>query len=491
MAALKMDELLVTWLNSEGVYESIMSFIEQEIRNDSSSSATASVLNSTGANVISSSGSGKAASSGRPVGGSSNSSVNYLPPLSPYKVNSSNNALIGSNTIINSSTDSSNKKIITHVMIPRNMGGRGRGKPSQEDVYELREKEIVHAFSSVRGSASMSAGQIYLRVEEFEHVTKDLCGFPTFFTVPLYKRICQQFGGGEAIVTLDIFTRFWKSEIEPFDPSDRFFRLVKSPGEDSIKKDDFGPFIDELLNSHPGLEFLSNHAEFQEKYKLTVITRIFYQCSTGHNGRITGRQCRKMNLLDSFLFVGQEEDINKVTQYFSYEHFYVLYCRFWELDQDRDYRITRDDLMRYNDQSLSRIIVDRIFDAAPRPFGRNEPLTTLSDNQKANDTSPVGYDDYLSYEDFIYFMLSEEDKSNEVSARYWFSCLTHGDSKLSFMEMRKFYSRQLHRMQSLGHEVVPFEDMLCQVSLTSYSLYPPNSFLNLDDTDYFVYCLDA
>ena len=26
------------------------------------------------------------------------------------------------------------------------------------------------------------------------------------------------------------------------------------------------------------------------------------------------------------------DDINKVLHYFSYEHFYVIYCRFWDLD---------------------------------------------------------------------------------------------------------------------------------------------------------------
>jgi hypothetical protein len=30
--------------------------------------------------------------------------------------------------------------------------------------------------------------------------------------------------------------------------------------------------------------------------------------------------------------VDLEDDINAVTAYFSYEHFYVLYCKFWELD---------------------------------------------------------------------------------------------------------------------------------------------------------------
>jgi serine/threonine-protein phosphatase 2A regulatory subunit B'' len=104
-----------------------------------------------------------------------------------------------------------------------------------------------------------------------------------------------------------------------------------------------------LLTDHQGLEFLSNHAEFQEKYAVTVITRIFYTVNKCHSGRITLRQIRRSDLLEAFQQVDDEEDINKVTRYFSYEHFYVLYCRFWELDHDRDYRITREDLLKYGD----------------------------------------------------------------------------------------------------------------------------------------------
>jgi serine/threonine-protein phosphatase 2A regulatory subunit B'' len=196
---------------------------------------------------------------------------------------------------------------------------------------------------------------------------------------------------------------------------------------------------------------LSNHAEFQEKYAVTVITRIFYVVNKCHSGRITSRQVRRSDLLDAFHQVDEEEDINKVTRYFSYEHFYVLYCRFWELDHDRDYRITREDLLKYGDHSLSHMIVDRIFDAAPRPF-ENESTGRTTNRE------------FLSYEDFIFFMLSEEDKANEVSVRYWFSCVdVDGDGKLNNMEMRSFYAVQLHRMQCMGHEIVPFEDMLCQM----------------------------
>jgi len=31
--------------------------------------------------------------------------------------------------------------------------------------------------------------------------------------------------------------------------------------------------------------------------------------------------------------------------YFSYEHFYVLYCKFWELDSDHDFLLDREDVV--------------------------------------------------------------------------------------------------------------------------------------------------
>eukprot|EP00814_Leptocylindrus_danicus_P001234 CAMPEP_0116032538 /NCGR_PEP_ID=MMETSP0321-20121206/18231_1 /TAXON_ID=163516 /ORGANISM="Leptocylindrus danicus var. danicus, Strain B650" /LENGTH=536 /DNA_ID=CAMNT_0003507997 /DNA_START=18 /DNA_END=1628 /DNA_ORIENTATION=+ len=420
MAALKMDELFVTWLSTEGVYESVMSLIEQH----------------------------KDSKSNRSGAGSMRSKD--TPPLSPAHSNKNSPNLVD------------NKKAISSIVIPRNEGGRGRGRASPDDSFEAREKDIFDAFDN-RNQLNMS---------DFGRLTKALCKFPSFFTAPLFRRICELYshlntsveaaaGNAGEVITIEMFCQFWKDEMAPYDGSDRFFRLVKKVDAEFIDKEDFRPFIDELLNCHPGLEFLANHREFQEKYATTVITRIFYVVNTGHDGKITARQVRRSNLQTAFLLVDDEEDINKVTQYFSYEHFYVLYCRFWELDQDRDYKIARDDLIRYNDQSLSMLIVDRIFAAAPRPFANSGNESGLEDSDVKQH---LARREYLSYEDFIFFMLSEEDKANEVSVRYWFSCIdVLGEGKINFMEMRRFYALQLQRMQNLGHEIVPFEDMLCQM----------------------------
>lgn len=54
-------------------------------------------------------------------------------------------------------------------------------------------------------------------------------------------------------------------------------------------------------------------------------------------------------------------------RYFSYEHFYVIYCKFWELDTDHDFLIDKENLIRYGNHSLTYRIVDRIFTQVSLP----------------------------------------------------------------------------------------------------------------------------
>jgi hypothetical protein len=55
----------------------------------------------------------------------------------------------------------------------------------------------------------------------------------------------------------------------------------------------------------------------------------------------------------------------QVLKYFSYEHFYVIYCKFWELDADHDFLLDAADLAKYGQCTLSYQIVDRIFSQVP------------------------------------------------------------------------------------------------------------------------------
>ncbi len=110
---------------------------------------------------------------------------------------------------------------------------------------------------------------------DFARVTRDFCGFPTLFARPLMARInlhCSRSGDGDLRVSLVDFWHFWSQEMELFDADARFFRLLREPGANFVRRSDFAPFVDALVAQHPGLRFLAAHAEFQEKYSLTVAT---------------------------------------------------------------------------------------------------------------------------------------------------------------------------------------------------------------------------
>lgn len=144
----------------------------------------------------------------------------------------------------------------------------------------------------------------YIPLERFEKITKELCNFPTFSHKPLYERILllwenylksenffndlREYNanpdaftnskssamiiGGQPqqqqpkppiklkgrilatpppVITFGMFHYFWSTEMAPYDMNERFFRLLKQPDKEYISRDDFFPYIKELLNDHP------------------------------------------------------------------------------------------------------------------------------------------------------------------------------------------------------------------------------------------------
>jgi hypothetical protein len=70
----------------------------------------------------------------------------------------------------------------------------------------------------------------------------------------------------------------------------------------------------------------------------------------------------------------------------------------------------------------------------------------------------------MCYEDFVVFLISEVDKTSDVSQEYWFRCIDlDGDGVLAQYELEAFFQEQITRMQGLSQEVVRFEDILCQL----------------------------
>ncbi|KDD74550.1 hypothetical protein H632_c1234p1, partial [Helicosporidium sp. ATCC 50920] len=228
-------------------------------------------------------------------------------------------------------------------------------------------------------------------------------------------------------------------------PAQRLFDVLRAPGANSVTHADIRPVLAGILVSHPGLEFLQDSPEFQDRYAETVIYRIFYALDRAGAGALGLRELARGDVLEALAEVETCEDINRVTRYFSYEHFYVIYCKFWDLDGDHDFALTRDDLLRYGNHALTFRIVDRVFGQCARRFAS-------------------GSTSHMGYQDFVWFILSEEDKTTDTALEYWFRAVDlDGDGVLSGSELLYFYEEQLHRMECLSQESVAFTDVMSQM----------------------------
>ena len=350
-----MDELLVTWLTSDNVYENVLNLIEtfrQEEANDGNNSISSSNNPNHDNNTFDSPPSSPRRKSSNSLSSdqlqqqqneqeladSTKSKVTippfYRPPgtvLNGLKVKSirrsrsdsfdSDQSWDGIYSVDSTSSSSSDPTKENTDDSNTNNNTNNNSANINTTKSNIPIKEQVHNIFEELGKPQ-EIGSKYLNIDNFIKITKDICNFPTFFNKPLYKRILYMWntqdiksnrgkiilwneyynnadnleigvdsdeddgnkssdekGDGDQqqkekkkkkksnpllnqldrFITQDIFKWYWEQEMEDYDLSERFYRLLKKPHEDYVAKDDFGPFIKELLNDHPVSSFIDCH----------------------------------------------------------------------------------------------------------------------------------------------------------------------------------------------------------------------------------------
>ena len=220
----------------------------------------------------------------------------------------------------------------------------------------------------------------------------------------------------------------------------RLFRLVKSGGPSTpwVLPSDITELVWAVSETHAGLEFLRDSEEFLQAYVQTTSLRIMWALGGSATGRITLQAWRHSSITEVLFQLDDEGDINLARDYFSYNHFYVVWCLFWELDEDEDSLLQKADLLRYGADGLSPRVVDRIW-ALRRETGKGDGMT---------------------YSDFVWFLLAEEDKQSNAALQYWFHALDcDGDGYLGTADMLFFYEEMQTRLEAMNEEVVPFSEL--------------------------------
>ncbi|CAN0084273.1 unnamed protein product [Lampetra fluviatilis] len=321
-----------------------------------------------------------------------------------------------------------------HSLVPRFYFPHGRPAPNGPTSDQMIER-VEESFTPYPDERA--------DIHQMATVAK-ACGCPVYWKSALFHAASGERTG---FVSVHTFVAMWRKLLRTcHDDSAKFVALLARPGCSYLVQEDFIPLLQDIVDSHPGLTFLKEAPEFHSRYITTVIQRVFYVVNRSWSGRISLTELRKSNFLQTLALLEEEEDINQITDYFSYEHFYVIYCKFWELDTDHDLYIDRKDLEKHNDHAISSRMIDRIFSGAVT----RGPATKREKR--------------MSYADFVWFLISEEDKKTATSVEYWFRCMDlDGDGVLSMYELEHFYGEQCARMDKLGIEPLPLSDCLCQM----------------------------
>jgi len=335
-----------------------------------------------------------------------------------------------------------------------------RGKPNSPSQLQVQKQLLAEAAELFKALENGAA-----RKEHFGEITKALC-LPLYWKSALF-RACG--GYRNSFVTLGSLTttlsKLWDYCSVDDEPAQLVFLLrggdndgsgdsVSSPNSsrDFLTGEDLTIFVQDVVDSHPGLKFLHDSPAFISRYVATVISRITYVVNSSWSDTVSLRDLRhdlntrkRSSLLASIRQLEETDDINLITEFFSYEHFYVIYCKFWELDRDHDLKISKAELAGYNNHSISDRMIDRIFSAA---VNRNSPTATGQ----------------MCYQDFVWFILSSEDKRTTKAVEFWFRCMDlDGDGKISMYELEYFYEEQLKRLEAMCIEPLSFENLLCQM----------------------------
>ncbi|XP_076819210.1 uncharacterized protein LOC143464997 isoform X1 [Clavelina lepadiformis] len=310
------------------------------------------------------------------------------------------------------------------------------GKPRCTDEIKATLRKISEAFQQT--------GKDRLHRRELTPIAK-ACGYSEYWKVPVFNAAVK--GDSDTVTKSDLISMWKRVSSSCHDDASRFVKMMSKGKKTFLEFHDFLPLMQDIVESHPGLVFLREAPEFHSRYMNTVIARIFYTVNRSWSGQITVSELRKGNFLTILSILDDEEDINAVTDFFSYEHFYVIYCKFWELDTDHDLVIDKLDLCRHANGALSSRLIERVLCGAVTRWD--------SSDHRAHK---------MSYVDFVWFLMSEEDKKSHTSIEYWFRCMDmDGDGVISMYEMEFFYEEQMRKLEQLDIEPLPFEDCVCQM----------------------------
>ena len=238
------------------------------------------------------------------------------------------------------------------------------------------------------------------------------------------------------IINLSDFLEFYE-KFSKMNYFEKIFFLLQKNKKNFLDFFDLKNLAENVLKFHPSLNFLNETPEFKKPFIESVAARIIYFYDENFTRKILLRKMKNKKLIYNLFLISFSEDIN-LSPFFSYKQFYILYSSAWKLGFIKSLELDPRSLYRYDNSLINDLIVERILGG----FGTK--------NLKLNSS--------ISFEEFIYFMISIEDLNSLTAINYFFNLLDFfGDGKIYFSEIFRFYENLEKKLKKINSEFFNFE----------------------------------
>ena len=330
------------------------------------------------------------------------------------------------------------------LMIIRKSIGDSSSADATKSTSEIPTFYRVSASQTSQVLKNLYPADFELNVSTLASIFTNNLGLPGFFAVPFMVFLDPSLIQTHRLkIPYSLFLKFASEKLENATLQEKVFRiLLGKNNRNYLIQNDFIPYIASLLQTHKSLKFLENEAALLSSYTKCIIARIFYTLDPEFRGRISFRNFANSNFCDCLVAVDTAPDVSDIADFFSYEHFYVLFTKFWELDTEETGKIDVETLATYDDGRISESICRRLLKQFPSHHREDE----------------------ISFTDFVYFVSAVEDKTTDTALRLWYRvCDLDDDGILSMYEMRRLYAEQKKKMVDNGMEPVQFKFVLAQI----------------------------
>ena len=283
-----------------------------------------------------------------------------------------------------------------------------------------------------------------INLKTLTSILKTKLNLPGFFALPFMVSLEPQIMKTRKFeISYEKFLEFAVPKLESQPLHEKVFNIMLGRNKRNyLVQTDFAPYFASLIHTHPSLKFLESEPALQSSFAKCIIARTFYALDPELRGRVTKRALANSNFCDCLLAVDIANDVSDVTDFFSYEHFYVIFTKMWQLDTEEIGKISIEQMASYDHGRIPLPLVKRFVEILPGP---KEP-------------------DTVSFFDFVYFIMAVEDKTTETALRLWYKvCDLDDDGIISFHELDRLYKMQKEKEEQNGMNPVPYKYVLSQM----------------------------